>query len=65
MTLSSNQELVLEQIQSNAIDLIIEIDTNDVPLVELNVLRSPGKEDITYIPFTRERGYHNWERYSG
>ena len=65
MTLPANQEIVLEQIEGNAIELIAEIDTNDAPLVELNVLRSPGKEEFTRIAFYRERGYRNWERYNG
>ena len=34
-------------------------------MVELNVLRSPGKEEFTRIAFYRERGYRNWERYAG
>ncbi len=61
MTLPANQEIVLEGIQGNA----IEIDTNDAPLVEINVLRSPGKEEFTRIAFYRERGYRNWECYNG
>lgn len=65
MTLPANQEIVLEQVQGNAIELIAVIDTNDAPLVELNVLRSPGKEEFTRIAFYRERGYRNWERYTG
>ncbi len=65
MTLPANQEIVLEQLQGNAIELIAEIDTNDAPLVEINVLRSPGKEEFTRIAFYRERGYRNWERYTG
>ena len=55
----------MEQIEGNAIELIAEIDTNDAPLVELNVLRSPGKDEFTRIAFYRERGYRNWERYNG
>jgi beta-fructofuranosidase len=65
MTLPANQEIVLEGIAGNAIELIAEIETNDAPLVELNVLRSPGKEEHTRIAFYRERGYRNWERYAG
>jgi len=65
MTLPANQEIVLEGIEGNAIELIAEIDTNDAPLVEINVLRSPGKKEYTRIAFYRERGYRNWERYTG
>ena len=29
------------------------------------MLRSPGKEEFTRIAFYRERGFRDWERYSG
>ena len=63
MTLPANQEIVLESITGNAIELMAEIETNDAPLVELNVLRSPGKEEFTRIAFYRERGFRDWERF--
>ena len=63
MTLPANQEIVLESITGNAIELMAEIETNDAPLVELNVLRSPGKEEYTRIAFYRERGFRDWERF--
>ena len=56
LTLPSNQEIVLGSIRGDAIELLAEIETNDAPLVELNVLRSPGKEEFTRIAFYRERG---------
>ncbi len=65
LTLPANRELVLDGIQGNAVELMAEIDTNDAPLVELNVLRSPAKEEFTRIAFYRERGFRNWERYNG
>jgi len=65
MKLPANQEIILEHIHGNAIELIAIIDTNDAPLIDLNVLRSPGKEEFTRIAFFRERGYRNWERYKG
>ena len=65
LTLPSNQEIVLGSIRGDAIELLAEIETNDAPLVELNVLRSPGKEEFTRIAFYRERGYRDWERYNG
>ena len=63
MTLPANQEIVLGSIRGNAIELMAEIETNDAPLVELNVLRSPGKEEYTRIAFYRERGFRDWERF--
>lgn len=65
ITLPANQEIVLEQIEGNAIEIVAEIDTNDAPLVEVNVLRSPGREEYTRIAFYLQRGYRNWERYAG
>ena len=46
-------------------EIIAEIDTNDAPMVEMNVLRSSGKEEFTRIAFYRARGYRDWERYTG
>ena len=63
MTLPANQEIVLGSIRGNAIELMAEIEANDAPLVELNVLRSPGKEEYTRIAFYRERGFRDWERF--
>ena len=63
VTLPANQEIVLGSIRGNAIELMAEIEANDAPLVELNVLRSPGKEEYTRIAFYRERGFRDWERF--
>ena len=63
MTLPANQEIVLGSIRGSAIELMAEIETNNAPLVELNVLRSPGKEEYTRIAFYRERGFRDWERF--
>jgi beta-fructofuranosidase len=64
MVLPANQEIVLDSVQGNAMEISCEIDT-DAPMVEMNVLRSPGKEEFTRIAFFRERGYRDWERYAG
>lgn len=65
MNLPANQEVVLEKIKGNSMEIIAEIDTNDASMVEMNVLRSPEKEEFTRIAFYRERGYRDWERYAG
>ncbi|TDF98777.1 glycoside hydrolase family 32 protein [Paenibacillus piri] len=57
LELPANREIVLEPIRGNAMELYAEIDTKDAPMVELNVLRSPNKEEYTRIAFYRERGY--------
>ncbi|MHB1296119.1 MAG: glycoside hydrolase family 32 protein [Anaerolineae bacterium] len=65
MNLPANEEVVLDAIRGNTMELDLEIDTNDAPMVELTVLRSPGKEEFTRIAFYRQRGYRNWVRYAG
>ena len=65
MKLPANQEVVLEDIHGNALELSAEIDPKNAPLIELNVLRSPGKEEFTRILFFKQRGYRDWERYDG
>jgi beta-fructofuranosidase len=65
LTLPANQEVVLEEVKGNAIELLAEIDANEASMVEMNVLRSPGREEYTRIAFYPQRGYRNWERYTG
>ena len=57
MMLPANKEIVLEDIQGDAMEIVAEIDTKASQMVELNVLRSPGKEEHTRIAFFRGRGY--------
>lgn len=64
LTLPANREVVLEGMGGNAIEIVAEIDTGAAPLVELNVLRSPGREEHTRIAFYRERGYWEWNSYA-
>ena len=58
-TLSANQEVVLDQIQGNAMEIVAEIDVGNAPMVEMNILRSPNKEEYTRISFYRNRGYRD------
>ena len=55
----ANQEVILENIEGNAVELSVEIETNNSPMVELNVLRSPDGIERTRIVFFRERGFRN------
>ena len=64
LTLSANEEVVLENINGNSMEIIAQIETNNSPMIELNVLRSPHKEEFTRIAFYRARGFRDWERYS-
>lgn len=57
MKLPANQEIVLEQISGNAMEISAEIDPKDAQIIELNVLRSPKKEEYTRIVFYKEKGY--------
>jgi beta-fructofuranosidase len=65
MPLPANREIILEGIQGNAIEIVAEIDPKSAQMVELNVLRSPGKEEFTRIAFFKQRGYQNWEHFAG
>jgi len=65
MILQANKEVVLDGIGGNALEIDAEIDPGNSPLIELNVLRSPGKEEYTRIAFYRQRGFQNWERFVG
>ena len=55
--LPANQELVLENIRGNAMEIVAEIDARKAQMFEMNVLRSPNKEEYTRIAFYRGRGY--------
>ncbi|MCY3780926.1 MAG: glycoside hydrolase family 32 protein [Chloroflexi bacterium] len=56
LTLPANEEVMLDSISGNAMELALEIDPADAPLVELNVLRSPNREEFTRIAFFKHRG---------
>ena len=57
MTLPANEEVVLEKVKGSAMEIIAEIDCKGSPMVELDVLRSPGREEVTRIMFFKNRGY--------
>ena len=58
MKLPANKEVVLKSIKGNAMELNLEVDAAMVPMLELNVLRSPGREEFTRIAFFRGRGFN-------
>lgn len=60
--LPANEEVVLDSIQGNAMELVIELDPRDAPMVEVNVLRSPKREEYTRIAFFKHRGFRYRER---
>jgi beta-fructofuranosidase len=63
-TLPANEEIVLEGIKGNAMEILMEIDPQNAPMVELNVLRSPHKEEYTRIAFYKDRGMNNGRDYT-
>jgi len=58
-SIPANEEVVLDNVSGNAMEIIAEIDPKDAPVVELNVLRSPNREEVTRISFYRGRGYRD------
>ena len=56
-TLPANEEIVLNGIEGNAMELSLEIDAMSSSMVEINVLRSPNREENTRIAFFKERGF--------
>lgn len=58
MNLPANKEIVLKGISGNAMEIDAEIDPKNSQIVELNVLRSPDKEEFTRITFYKEKGFN-------
>lgn len=56
MKLPANKEIVLNGVKGNAMEIVAEIDPKNSQTVEMNVLRSPGKEEYTRIVFFKEKG---------
>ena len=57
MDLPANREVVLDAVAGNALEIIAEIDPRESPMVELNLLRSPDREEYTRVAFFRDRGF--------
>ena len=62
MTLPANEEIVLENVHGNALEIVTEIAPQGASTIEMNVLRSPDKEEVTRILFFNERGYRDRSR---
>lgn len=56
MTLPANKEVVLKGFSGDAMEIVAEIDPKNAQMVELNVLRSPNKQEYTKIAFYKEKG---------
>src|SRR4051794_34721705 len=62
--LPANQEIVLKDISGNAMEIAAEIDPKNAQTIELDVLRSPNKEEYTRIIVFKDRGYTKGLTYS-
>lgn len=58
MKLPGSQEIVLKGISGNAMEISAEIDMKNSQMIELNVLRSPKKEEYTRIIVYKGKGYN-------
>lgn len=63
--LDANQDVVLSNVQGNALEIIAEIAPSFASAIEIQLLRSPGKEEYTRIVFYRNRGYRDRSRPDG
>ena len=54
--LPANEEIVLDSVTGNAMELLLEADPGSAQMLELNVLRSPNREEFTRIAFYKDRG---------
>ena len=52
-----NREVVLDEIEGDAIELSIEVDPKHSSAFEVDVLRSPGREEYTRICLYHRRGF--------
>ena len=63
--LPANQEIVLDGVMGKTMEIVTEIAPPKLPttgMVELNVFRSPNREELTRISFFRNRGFRNRDR---
>ena len=57
MILPANREIVFDNVKGNAMEIMVEIDPKNSQHIELNVLRSPNREEYTRIIFYKNRPY--------
>jgi len=62
--LPANKEVVLNNIKGSAIEISAEINLKTTQLLELNVLRSPKKEEYTRIIFYKNKGFSKGLNYA-
>jgi len=57
MKLPANQEIVLDGVAGKSMEILAEIDHRGAPMIEMNVLRSPNREEVTRIALYDQGGY--------
>ena len=62
--LPANQEIVLKDISGNAMEISTEIDLKKTQMIEMDVLRSPNKEEYTRIILFKDKGFTKGLTYS-
>ncbi|MCE2488559.1 MAG: glycoside hydrolase family 32 protein [Anaerolineae bacterium] len=62
--LPANREVLLDDIQGNAIELQVVFDPGQASMVEVDVLRSAEREEYTRICFFHKRGYRYREPFA-
>ena len=58
-SLPANREVVLDDLSGDALEIRAVIAPDAASMMELNVLRSPNREEFTRIAFYRDRGYRD------
>ncbi len=58
MKLTGSKEIVLKGIRGDAMEISAEIDMKSSQMIEMNVLRSPNKEEYTRIIVYKGKGYN-------
>lgn len=56
-SLPANKEIVFDDISGDAMEINLVLNPKDASAIELNVLRSPNKEEYTRISFYKNGGY--------
>ncbi len=59
MTLPANKEIVLDGVRGKAMEIIAVIDPKESAVIELDVFRSPKREEVTRILFYKSSGYRH------
>lgn len=65
LDLPENREIVLDQVEGDSMELELTIDLQAASMFELNVLRSPDRQEYTRIAVHRDTGLRNSSWVSG